>query len=286
MKTKHGKSGFTLVELLVVIGIIALLLAVLLPALNVARQQALSVKCLSNMRQLGTAYAMYVIDNKGWLPSSDTCGPITIQNFTDATGHLQWPAGPTFNHTWVGWVDAGPTKASLEGGTLWKYIKNAALYKCPVDFNEYRNRSYSLNLLLCTGATGQGFRYGADPWKVYKVNQVRDSTKTIAFVEEADPQKGNNPGDLANQWNGGGWVQIPTAVGLPSQWVDTVVSWHRKGANFAFVDGHAEYWHWSDTRTINYLKNDPNWPNTWYDTANNKDLERIQAGVATWSKQR
>ena len=61
---------------------------------------------------------------------------------------------------------------------------------------------------------------------------------------------------------------------------------YSKGANFSFVDGHAEYWQWTDTRTINYLQDDPNWPSTLYVTANNPDLARIQAGVATWPQQR
>jgi prepilin-type N-terminal cleavage/methylation domain-containing protein/prepilin-type processing-associated H-X9-DG protein len=287
----NAPRGFTLVELLVVIGIIALLISILLPALNTARQQALSVKCLSNMRQLGNAFAMYVIDNKGWMPSCDTNGPISFTNFYDSGRNPQWPAGPTFKLTWVGWVDAGPTEAALEDGTLWKYVKNNKIYKCPADYNDYRNRSYSMNGLLCTGGQDAFYAYSLDPWKIYKVTQVRDASKTIAFAEEADPQKGNNPTDLANQWNGGGWVQVPTvaaiAQGLTTTWVDTVVSWHRHGANFAFVDGHAEYWRWSDTRTINYLKNDPNWPAPpWYTTANNNDLARIQAGIATWSQQR
>src|SRR5688572_29027100 len=65
-------AAFTLVELLVVIGIIAVLMAILMPALSKARQASQTIKCASNLRQLGLATAMYTNENQGWLPYPTT----------------------------------------------------------------------------------------------------------------------------------------------------------------------------------------------------------------------
>src|ERR1700728_289483 len=67
---RRKRPGFTLVELLVVIGIIALLISIILPSLASAREQSRTIKCLSNMRQIGTAMTMYYSENKGCIVPS------------------------------------------------------------------------------------------------------------------------------------------------------------------------------------------------------------------------
>src|SRR3954454_23866835 len=111
-------AGFTLVELLVVIGIIALLISILVPALSKAREQSLRVKCLSNVRQLAMVTQMYANDNKMWLPFSS------------------WGQDSTYPNAVVNWLYTPPiTEANayqrLETGSFYPYLKTHEAYKCP-----------------------------------------------------------------------------------------------------------------------------------------------------------
>ena len=123
VRAAHG--GFTLVELLVVIGIIAILIAVLLPAVSRARGLAQSMACLNNLRQLQTCWLMYANDHNGTLPPNlsvydlDTGEPIP---------------GLDLRLTWCpGNVRTDVNTANIEKGYLFPYNRSTAIYHCPAD---------------------------------------------------------------------------------------------------------------------------------------------------------
>ena len=116
---KNLRQGFTLIELLVVIAIIAILAALLLPALGKARQRAWATACLSNARQIGLAGRMYADDNSDALPRSV--------------------------HTGQSWVN-----------TLQPYTSGTNLWRCPRDGNKTRNFSFAINDYLLPPPAGSG----------------------------------------------------------------------------------------------------------------------------------
>ncbi|MGH7991591.1 MAG: prepilin-type N-terminal cleavage/methylation domain-containing protein, partial [Limisphaerales bacterium] len=127
-------NGFTLIELLVVIAIIAILAAMLLPALGRAKQKAQAISCMNNLRQLTLGWVMYNGDNNGKLPPNCETGeqPTSINDLNILPGgkYIQWCPGNMQSTT--------PALAFaqtnfIEAGLIYPYVKSVSVYHCPAD---------------------------------------------------------------------------------------------------------------------------------------------------------
>jgi prepilin-type N-terminal cleavage/methylation domain-containing protein/prepilin-type processing-associated H-X9-DG protein len=239
-------SGFTLIELLVVIAIIAILAAMLLPALSAAKVRAQGIQCMNNTRQLMLAWQMFNGDNNGYFVVNHAGnGP------ADATP--SWVAG---------WLDYAGSTANTNiddlinpnFALLGKYIKNPRAYKCPADRSGSlghgglpRVRSYSMNM-----AIGPDVNPGQDPhaksgnggfdtwlpWPTYKVF-IKESDmhhpSHIWVILDEDPDSIND-GAFA--------VEMPASATGSAVWVDTPSNAHGNACGFAFADGHSEIHRW------------------------------------------
>lgn len=214
------RKGFTLIELLVVIAIIAILMAVLMPALRVAREQARSITCRSNVRTLTLAWIMYKDESDGRLVGGHP--PFT----NDSPWVLNPPGGAS-----------APIKEKQEyirQGHLWPYVKKIDVYRCPSDKrnksaqHQYAFRTYS----IAGGLMGVNPNNGG--WEIMpcvKYSDINNPATKYVFLAECDPRG----------FNGGSWVMRPKS----RRWVDPFATWHRRNSStLGWADGRVSNQRW------------------------------------------
>jgi prepilin-type N-terminal cleavage/methylation domain-containing protein len=217
------KNAFTLIELLVVIAIIAILAALLFPALAAAKERAHRAACLNNEKQLDLAWHMYAGDANEKLPLNDV--DLSVPNIPRSTTN-SWVIGNAMDDT---------NPATITGGSLYPYTKSMAIYKCPSDHATLPGTSTpTLRTYSLSGYMG-GPQYDLDNWgakPLHNMGEIRNTPQTLTFIDEDDSSQDDGHFLYSSTINA--WLNIP--------------SWrHTHGTVLAFADGHEEYWKWRGT---------------------------------------
>jgi prepilin-type N-terminal cleavage/methylation domain-containing protein/prepilin-type processing-associated H-X9-DG protein len=244
------QRGFTLIELLVVVAIIAILAAMLLPALAKSKLKAQGIQCMNNHRQLCLAWRLYADDNRDVLVfASQNPNTPKLDQYSWCLGIMDFD--PNNQGNW-------DINYDITHRPLWPYNRNANIYKCPADHSfvvvngepKPRVRTMSMNLFV---GGFDGVQIGSGWWNKYwiylKLSQLSGPggppDKIFVFLDEREDciNWGNYMTDMSGYANPVNPAAYEFDQDLPG-------FYHNGAGGFSFADGHSEIHRWRDDRTM------------------------------------
>lgn len=247
--------GFTLIELLVVIAIIAILMAILLPALNRVKEQGKRAVCLNNLKQLSMAWIMYADENDDVLVNGAIGYSDSQQTWGDHRGEIAWV--DTLETTYE------DQQLSIQRGALWPYLKELDVYECPTG---RRGQAITYAIMFSMNAVNHPPTQGVRGAHIKKRSEIVNPAPPyrLVFIDEG--------------------YMTPDAYAVhydQEQWWDDPPVRHGDGATVSFADGHSDHWKWRGTDTIQRARDEENqhtsnWTPLTYEGF--QDLYKMQKG--------
>ncbi|MCU0916260.1 MAG: prepilin-type N-terminal cleavage/methylation domain-containing protein [Planctomycetes bacterium] len=277
----RSRTAFTLIELLVVIAIIAILMAMLMPTLNRAREQGRRGVCLNHLKSLTLGWIMYADENDDrivngeayWAPTAAPTAPVPTSG--PHRGERYWVGNDCASSYAAG--EQRPQDIQLEAiraGALYPYCRAEKVYRCPTGIRgEMRTYSTAYGMNGCFDAAGtyngtQGVRVGKTVLMVKRRGEISSPAPAfrLVFLDEGRI----TPDSYAIHY-------------VRPQWWDPPFVRHADGTNVAFADGHSDYWKYTAAETIRIgkmLNPTHNYTPTTPDGL--EDVKRMQ--IATWGR--
>lgn len=230
----HCRRGFTLIELLVVIAIIAILAALLLPALSKAKTKAQSITCVSNLHQLVTAWIMYADDH------NNTLVPNWILD------NRAWIDGTKGD---VSSLPGATNLVAIKEGLLFRYNPNVGVYQCPAAIKGPSTvpttrvvRNYSLEGRMGGASDADAAQYGARSTE-WVLGSAYPQYKKMTQIQRPAPSEAMTFVDESIETVDDGYFAV-NYNNHNTEWQNSPTVRHGKSGVLAFADGHSERWRW------------------------------------------